>query len=306
MEKFQEVVIIGGGPAGLSAAVNIASEGLSVTLVECCDKLGGQAKYSSRIENYLGFSQGITGQNLMSRAEHQALKFGTNFVMKQNAVRLTKYGHFSCIKLTNGDILISRVAILANGLQWRTLDVPRVDEFSGKSIFYGANMGDGPQYAGKNVTVVGGANSAGQAAMQFSKFAKTVRLIVRAESIDRGMSEYLVDRIKQTKNIEVFNNAEVSKLNGTDTLTSVDVAGVGSIETDGMFIFIGAEPRTKWLTGSCELDERGFILASNKHTSCDGVFAIGDVRKDSVKRIAASVGEGSEVAAHVHNYLGSL
>lgn len=306
--KFYHVAIVGAGPAGLSAAVNASSEGLDVALVECAKSVGGQAKYSSRIENYLGFPSGLTGASLMSRAANQAARFGTHFYVGNRCVTLEREGRLRCLKLADGHEIICRAVLISCGLNWRKLKAPGVNELYGKGVHYGANMSDAALYAGREIVIIGGANSAGQAAMYFSQTSH-VTLIVRADSLDAGMSQYLVDRIQKNKNIEVMTGCEVTDALGPDRLFAVIVAKgaerVGfCIPASAMFIFIGAEPRTEWLKGSCEMDDKGFIQSSeDKHTSCEGVFVAGDVRAGSTKRIAGAVGEGANAVAQIHVYL---
>lgn len=302
-----DVVIVGTGPAGLSAAVNAASEGLRVAVIDCDPHAGGQAKFSSRIENYLGFPTGLSGPSLMTRAKHQAEKFGTHFMFDSCASEMLIDGRLRTIRTTVGKSLIARSVIVATGLQWRTLEAPGIDEYLGKGVWYGANPEDGPNMTGKVVHVVGGANSAGQAALNFAKYAKQVNVVVRGEKIDAGMSQYLVDRIAKSKNIRVHVKTQVASVIGDgERLHTVDLVGTErwSEESDGVFVFIGAIPRTSWLKNVCDLDDHGFIKTSEDYTtSCEGVFAVGDVREGSVKRIAAAVGEGSAAVAALHGYL---
>lgn len=312
--KFFDVVIVGAGPAGLSAALNAASEGLSTVVVEAEDKVGGQAKHSSRIENYLGFPNGLTGPQLMSRAYTQSKRFGAEFITGTNVVALNLEGHYRVVELSNGAKLIGKAVLLANGLQWRKLEAPGLEDYVNHGVFYGMNMDSAHEYVGKHVVIVGGANSAGQAATWLAKFAEDVTMLVRGASIEETMSNYLVSRIKSTGNIKVLVHHEVTSAtgNGTQIQTvtvndaSNPVETTRTLKVDGLFIFIGAIPRTAWLNGSCELDQNGFVIAQDYHTSCAGVFAAGDIRSGSIKRIAASAGEGSAAVSRIHGYLATL
>jgi thioredoxin reductase (NADPH) len=301
---FSDLVIVGAGPAGLSAAVNASSEGLSTIVVESEKELGGQAKHSSRIENYLGFVQGTTGPQLMVRAAHQAKRFGAHFIPGVSAAHLETEGKFKTTTLCNGQVLISRSVLLANGLQWRKLEAPGVDQYLGKGVFYGLDMERASEFNDKQVIVIGGANSAGQAAVWLSRYAKAT-MVVRGASLSQ-MSEYLVEKLAKLK-VVVSYNSEIAAIQGDgERVTMAEVVKDGKevqMETDGVFIFIGAEPRTKWLIGECQVDEKGFLIAPNYETSCNGIFAAGDIRKESVKRIAAAVGEGSAAVSAIHSYL---
>lgn len=301
--NFCEVVIIGAGPAGLSAAVNAASEGLQVCVVEESGEIGGQAKHSSRIENYLGFPSGLTGPALMSRAENQAIRFGARFHTKGKVEKLERDGRYHTIVLGSGDEWIARATVVATGLQWRKLEATGAQDHLGVSVFYGCNMDDGPKWAGKDVMVVGGANSAGQAAMYFARFARRVHVVCRAESLEKSMSDYLVKRIRKLENVEVWTDTTVECF--AEDCVVLDSEGTKHmVPCHATFIFIGAEPRTEWMAGMCDRDERGYVLAgADRMTSCQGVFAIGDVRGGSTKRIAASVGDGSAVVGRIHSYL---
>jgi thioredoxin reductase (NADPH) len=308
--KFSDLVIVGAGPAGLSAAMNAASEGLSVTVVEAEDKVGGQAKHSSRIENYLGFPNGLTGPQLMSRAYSQAHRFGAEFVTGVNAVGLSVEGHYRAISLSNNEKVITKAVLLANGLQWKKLEAPGVEEYEQKGVFYGLNMEKAHEFQDKKVVVVGGANSAGQAAVWLSQFAEKVTMLVRGSSLSETMSTYLSERILKSKNIQVMTNTQLTSAKGDGTaLKSVTVLSTPppeEMKVDGLFIFIGATPRTAWLNEACELDDRGFVKTTDFQTTCSGVFAAGDIRSGSVKRIAASAGDGSAVVPRIHAYIATL
>jgi thioredoxin reductase (NADPH) len=313
--QFADLVIVGAGPAGLSAAMNSASEGISTVVIEAEDKVGGQAKHSSRIENYLGFPNGLTGPQLMSRAYTQAKRFGAKFITGVNATGLTIDGHYRTVSLSNDSKIIGKAVLLAQGLQWRKLEAPGVEEYIHKGVFYGLNMDSAYEFKDKKVTVVGGANSAGQAALWLAKFAERVSLVVRSTSLGTNLSAYLLARIEQTKNITVLLDSEVTSATGNgEVLQSITINShalpsedkATTVKTDGLFVFIGAIPRTAWLQGACELDSLGFINTSDYQTSCLGVFAAGDIRSGSVKRIAASAGEGSMVVSRIHAYIATL
>jgi thioredoxin reductase (NADPH) len=319
---FFDVLIVGAGPAGLAAAVYAASEGLETALVER-EAPGGQAGQSSLIENYLGFPQGLSGGDLARRALTQARRFGAQLLSPQEVVRLEAHGAARVVHLGDGSQLTCEALIVATGVSYRRLDAPGVERLTGAGVYYGAAMSEGTACAGTDVHVVGGANSAGQAAVYFSRFARSVTLLVRADSLHRGMSRYLVDQIGATANIDVRLRTAVTSVNGDHSLESVTIENLdtGQAETcrsGGVFIFIGAEPRTDWLEGVVERDARGFLLTGPDitparwpeerpphllETSLPGVFAVGDVRATSVKRVASAVGEGAIAVQFVHRYL---
>lgn len=319
---FFDLVIVGGGPAGLAAAVYGASEGLQTALVEQ-EAPGGQAGQSSLIENYLGFPQGVAGGDLARRALTQARRFGTEILSPQEVTRLEAKGPLRVIHLGDGASLTCEALIVATGVSYRRLDAPGVERLTGAGVYYGAARTEGSACAGQDVYVIGGANSAGQAAMHFSRFAETVNLVVRAESLEKGMSQYLVDQINAEPRIAVRLRSVVTSVNGDHGIESVSVRhlGTGSEETcpaGGVFVFIGAEPRTEWLEGVVERDQRGFIVTGPQvsptrwplerdpyllETNLPGAFAVGDVRATSVKRVASAVGEGAIAVQFVHHYL---
>jgi len=312
---FTDLVIVGAGPTGLSAAMNAASEGLSTVVIEAEDKVGGQAKHSSRIENYLGFPNGLTGPQLMSRAYSQAKRFGAKFVTGVSAVGLHLEGHYRTVELSNGEKYITASVLLANGLQWRKLEAPGVEEYLHKGVFYGLNMDNAYEFKDKKAIIVGGANSAGQAAIWLSKFARSVTMLVRAASISDTMSTYLRERILKSESVSVVLDSEVTSVSGNGTvLTSVTInkrsapseSNTSQLEADALFVFIGATPRTTWLNGNCKLDSNGFVVTKEFSTSCRGVFAAGDIRSGSVKRIAAGTGEGAAAVSKIHAYTTSL
>jgi thioredoxin reductase (NADPH) len=328
--KFFDVVIIGGGPAGLAAAVYASSEGLKTVMVER-DAPGGQAGLSSSIENYLGFPSGITGSDLARRAVMQARRFGVEIVCPQQAVGLRVEGPYRYVKVADGSELPCHAVLLATGVEWRKLNVPGVDRLQGAGVYYGAGSTEATTCRDEDVYVIGGANSAGQAAMNFSRYARRVVMLVRGESLGSTMSRYLIDEIEKTKNISVEFGSSVVEAHGEIRLESISVhcgasGEVSQVRASSLFIFIGALPGTEWLDGVVERDEKGFILSGSElkrngklptgwplkrdpgllETSIPGVFAVGDVRRGSVKRVASGVGEGSIAIQFVHNYLAEL
>jgi thioredoxin reductase (NADPH) len=328
--NFYDFVIIGGGPAGLAAAVYAASEGLKTVLVER-EAPGGQAGQSSRIENYLGFPAGLSGSDLTRRAVTQARRFGVEMLSPQEAVGLRSSGPYRMVRLRDGSEISCHAVLVATGLSWRTLNVPGMERLQGRGIYYGAAMTEAISCADEDVFVVGGANSAGQAAMHFSGYARHVTMLVRAESLEEGMSQYLVEQIRSAPNIAVDMNSEIVEAEGEEKLKAIRVRDnqtdeVRCVPASSLFIFIGAVPCTGWLRSSLELDERGYILAGpylhREHghvrawpldrdpylleTCMPGVFVAGDTRHGSIKRVASAVGEGSVSVQMVHQYLTSV
>ena len=303
-----DVVIVGAGPAGLAAAVYASSEGLDALVVER-DTIGGQAGSSTRIRNYLGFSRGLSGAGLMQRAYQQAWVFGATFVLPREVETMSETA--TGFELTIADVgrVEARSVILATGVTYRRLDVPALAEFEGVGVFYGSSPSEARQFTGGSVFVVGGANSAGQAAVHLARYAKSVTLTCRS-ALEKAMSRYLIDEIEGKVNIHVLPGAEVVDAEGDGRLEKLSLRtpdGVQTVPADALFVLIGAEPRTEWLPDTIERDERGFVQAgSDYRTSVPGVFAIGDVRAGSVKRVASAVGEGSVVIQHVHRYLESV
>lgn len=323
---FYDLVIVGAGPAGLAAAVYGASEGLRTVMVEK-EATGGQAGTSSRIENYLGFPKGLSGAELAHRATIQAKRLGAE-ILAEEVTGIRTEDVYRFIKLTNGDEISSHALLLTTGVSVRRLEVPGVDQLTGAGVYYGAALTEAAFYRDQDVLVVGGANSAGQAAMFFSRYAHKVIILVRSSSINFGMSQYLVDQIASTENIEVLINTEVIEAIGNRRLEAVQIMNRETGETQtlpvaAMFIFIGAVPHTDLVTGLVERDRSGFILTGPDlsqengrycswplkrdpfllETSCPGIFAAGDVRHGSVKRVASAVGEGSISIALIHQYL---
>lgn len=306
-----DVLIVGGGPAGVAAAVYAGAEGLSALVVEDL-AIGGQAGTSSRIENYMGFPTGISGADLIWRGEVQAMKFGTRFALPRRVVHLDKLedGRF-CATLDSGDRIRASAVVVATGVQYRRLPIPRLAEFEGSGVYYAATEMEARLCRDTQAVIVGGGNSAGQAAMYLSRTAHAVRLLVRGRSLAASMSSYLTSRLAADPTITVEYGAEVAGLHGGDRLEAITVRDIGTgverrIETRALFIMAGAEPNSGWLSGLADLDEKGFVVTDQSGayaTSQPGIFAVGDVRRGSVKRVASAVGEGSVVISHVWTYL---
>jgi len=327
---FYDFVIVGGGPAGLAAAVYGASEGLKTLLVERSAP-GGQAGMSSRIENYLGFPSGLTGADLARRAFAQARRFGAEILSPQEAIGLRVDGPYRFIKLRDGSEISCHALLIASGLSWRKLEIPGVDRLQEAGVYYGAAMTEAQLCAGEDVFVVGGANSAGQAAVYFARFARSVTILVRGDSLQKGMSQYLIDQIAQIENIHVETLSEVVEVHGEDHLESITILNTETgetrtVPTAALFIFIGAVPCTAWLRGKLPMDERGYLLTGSLlprdgngpkgwkedrdpfifESIIPGVFAAGDTRHSSIKRVASAVGEGSITVQMVHQYLSKV
>ena len=319
-----DLVIVGGGPAGLAAAVYGASEGLRTVMVER-EAPGGQAGQSSRIENYLGFPSGLSGSDLARRATDQARRLGAELVTVQEAVGLRVEGAGRLVELTGGGTLSASTVLVASGVSYRQLDAPGFAELTGAGIYYGAALTEARSCAEQHVVVIGGANSAGQAAVYFSGYASRVTMLVRADSLAKSMSHYLIEQIAGLPNVEVRTGAQAVAADGEDGhLRALRVRATDGTETleeaDACFVFIGAAPRTDWLDGIIARDERGFILAGAEvhdqgwplsrepyvlETNIPGVFVAGDVRTRSIKRVASAVGEGSMAVSLIHEYLAS-
>ncbi len=318
-DKIYDSVIVGAGPAGLAASVYAGSEGLSVLVLDC-RSFGGQAGASARIENYLGFPTGISGMALMARAHNQALKFGVEMAIPDEVARLQgltgspRDGRF-LITLANNERVHARAVVIASGARYRRLDVENLAAFEGSSVHYWASPLEGRLCAGQEVALVGAGNSAGQAVVYLSSQVARIWLIVRGRSLDESMSRYLVERIAARPNVEVLTETTVSALEGQDgVLEAIRCRARWSGQEvrraiRHLFLFIGAEPNTDWLSGSgVTLDDNGFVRTGANilrplETSLPGVFAIGDVRSGSVKRVAAAVGEGAQVVAALHAFL---
>jgi thioredoxin reductase (NADPH) len=319
-----DLVIVGGGPAGLAAAVYGASEGLRTVMVER-EAPGGQAGQSSRIENYLGFPAGLSGSDLARRATDQARRLGAELVTVQEAVALDAEGAGRVVRLTGGGVLSANTVLVASGVSYRQLMAPGFAELTGAGIYYGAALTEARACADQHVVVIGGANSAGQAAVYFSSYAGRVTMLVRAPSLTKSMSHYLIEQIADLSNVTVRTGAEAIGAEGEHGhLRALRILGADGTETledvDACFVFIGAAPRTDWLDGVVARDERGFILAGSDvrdhawplpreplvlETSVPGVFVAGDVRARSIKRVASAVGEGSMAVSLIHEYLAS-
>jgi thioredoxin reductase (NADPH) len=310
-----DVLIVGGGPAGVAAGVYAGAEGLSALVVEDV-AIGGQAGTSSRIENYMGFPTGISGADLVWRGEIQAMKFGTRFVMPRRVSKLeVREGNRFCTTLDDGQRVGSRAVVVATGVQYRRLPIDRLADFEGAGVFYAATENEARYCKGAETIVIGGGNSAGQAAMFLSRSAKRVRLIVRGTSLAESMSDYLSSRLEADPVISIEYDAEVVALRGEQKLDEVSVRKIRDgtcrdLACCALFVMIGAKPNTEWLSGIVELDKNGFVMTgaaagapSPYATSRPGVFAVGDVRAGSVKRVASSVGEGSVVISKVWEHL---
>lgn len=312
--KVYDVVIVGAGPAGLAAAVCGACEGLSVMVIEKMAP-GGQAGTSSHIENYLGFPTGISGQALSERAQAQAEKFGATFSIARSAARLDCTSHPYRVQLDDNTIITSHTVVVATGARYRKLDLPRYGDFEGYGIHYAASGIEANLCRDSEVAVVGGGNSAGQAAMFLSSHAKHVHILVRGAGLADTMSDYLLARIEGCANITVHCETEVTELRGDDYLSGITVThrstdATRDLAVGNLFVMIGAQPNTEWLQNCLSLDDKGFVLTGNGadasspfETSEAGVFAVGDVRSESVKRVASGVGEGSIVVPDIYAYV---
>jgi thioredoxin reductase (NADPH) len=324
---FYDLVVVGAGPAGLGAAVYGASEGLRTVLVEQ-RATGGQAGQSSRIENYLGFPDGVSGAQLTDRARRQALKFGAEMLSTREVVGLEAAGATRLLRFSDGTAIAAHTVVLATGVSYRMLNAPGVAELTGLGIYYGSAATEAPGCTGEEIYIVGGANSAGQAAVYFSRYASQVNILIRGDDLQRSMSQYLIDQIDRIDNIRLHSRTEVVGAQGDGHLERLVLCDGRSGQTRtvsaaGLFIFIGAEPRTDWLGEDVVRDPRGFVLTGadlvsdgrrppgwtlhrdphHLESSLPGVFAAGDVRAESLKRVASAVGEGAAAVALVHRYL---
>ncbi len=329
-KPFYDLIIVGGGPAGLAAAVYGASEGLHTVMIER-QAPGGQAGTSSRIENYLGFPVGLSGGDLARRAVTQARRFGVEILTPQEVKGIRVEDPYRFVTLTDGSEISCHALILALGVSWRRLNVPGMERLTGAGVYYGAAQTEALACQGEEVYIIGGANSAGQGAMYFSRYARHVTMLVRGESLASSMSQYLIDQIAETPNITVQVHSSVVEVKGDTSLEAIAIANTITGETqivpaNSLFIFIGATPHTDWLDGVVERDERGFILTGPDlqhdghrpkgwtlerdpfllETNIPGIFAVGDVRHGSIKRVASSVGEGSICVQFVHQYLSKV
>ena len=322
--SIYDVLVYGAGPAGLSAAVYAASEGLDVAVIER-DTVGGQAGSSSLIENYLGFSHGISGAALAEQAKEQAVAFGAELLVMQHGVSRTFGDHHMRAELADGSTLTARAVICATGVQWRRLDLPLEEELYGAGVYYGAGTSEAAACAGEHVYIVGGANSAGQAAMNLAAHAARVTVLVRGPSLSATMSAYLLRRLLAAPNIEILVNSTVTALHGKGQLSGLTLSSAGAtreVMASRLFVCIGGRPNTSWTSGtSVAMDDRGFLLTGadlapehllnwplarqplHLETNQPGVFAAGDVRANSIKRVASAVGEGAMAVALTHRYL---
>ncbi|MBH0778204.1 FAD-dependent oxidoreductase [Nocardia bovistercoris] len=324
---FYDLIVVGGGPAGLGAAVYGASEGLRTVLVERT-ATGGQAGQSSRIENYLGFPDGVSGAQLADRARRQAAKFGAEVITTREVTGLEVKGSARTVTFADGGTLSAHTVIIATGVDYRRHPAPGVDDFTGRGVYYGSAMTEASECAGHDVYIVGGANSAGQAAVFLSRNAHAVHLLVRADSLEKSMSHYLIQQIAQIPNIVVHTETEITAADGDGHLQRIvlrdNAAGTEEkADAERLFLFIGAAPQTEWLDGVVTRDAAGFVLAGpdllvdgarpagwelprpphHLETSVPGVFVAGDVHADSAKRVASAVGEGAMAVMLVHRYL---
>jgi len=328
--RFYDVAVIGGGPAGLANSVYAATEGMKVVLIEQSAP-GGQMGTSSRIENYLGFPNGITGADLAQRASAQAKRFGAEILTAQEAVAIRREDPYRIVQLADGSEISAYAVVLTTGMSVRTLEVPGIEPLLGSGVYYGVALSEAVTYRGHDICIVGAANSAGQAALFFSRYARRVTILARAAGLSPGMSHYLVERIKLTGNIDVIPRTEVAAVRGLERLEQIvlrnlDTAGERSLEATAMFICIGTAPRTGFVAGLLDLDEKGFILTGPDlprvngkprgwslerdpfifETNVPGIFAAGDVRSGANRRVASAVGEGSAAIYTIHKYLDTV
>ena len=323
---FYDLIVVGGGPAGLSASIYAASEGLRTVVLEQ-EVPGGQIGYSAIVENYPGFPEGLSGSDLANRTVQQAERFGVEVTALCRAVGLRQQGEHRVVILDDQIELVSRAVLLSMGVSFRWLDVPGCNSLVGAGVYYGAAIAEASACRGQDIYILGGGNSAGQAALLLAQFARRVVILALEDSIEETMSQYLVDRLRQLPNVEIRTNATVSCVNGQNRLEEITIQNVktGSTEQvrcDGLFVFIGATPRTEWLEHVVRRDEKGFILSGadvncdlsqwpewplerepyRLETSMPGVFVAGDVRKGSVKRLTSAVGEGAMAVEFIHRY----
>ncbi|WP_019955700.1 FAD-dependent oxidoreductase [Yoonia vestfoldensis] len=304
-----DVVIVGAGPAGLAAAVYAGAEGLCALVVDEL-AVGGQAATSSRIENYMGFPTGISGADLCARGEIQALKFGTRFAVPRRVTGVAPAARGFSVTLDDGVKVNALSIVVATGVQYRRLPLERLEDLEGAGVSYAATELEARHVQGRSAVIVGGGNSAGQAAMYLSRRAAEVHLVVRGPSLAASMSDYLIERIRKNPAITLHFNAQVTALHGDTRLDGVtlrDPSGERHLPAAGLFIMVGAAPNTGWLAGLVDLDAKGFVITDGDHAaSCPGIFEVGDVRAGSVKRVASSVGEGSVVISAVWAHVAAL
>ena len=326
-QPFYDLIIVGAGPAGLASAVYSASEGIRTLLIDK-ETTGGQAGTSSHIENYLGFPKGLSGADLARRATAQATRLGAEILTAKEVRQIRFDGTYRYVKLADGSEISCHALIIATGASWRMLDIPGIKELTGAGVYYGAALTEAAYYKGKHMVVVGGANSAGQGAMHFSRFASKVTMVVRGVSLNKSMSQYLIDQINATKNIEVLLRTNVIEVTGKDkvekvVVKNIDTEKVETLDAAVIFIFIGAKPHSELVADVVERDHVGFILTGPNltrkgeqpknwklhrdpfllETNVPGIFAVGDVMQGSTKRVAAAVGQGSTAITFVHQYL---
>ena len=329
-KDFYDLIVIGGGPAGLGAAVYGASEGLRTVLVERTAS-GGQAGQSSRIENYLGFPDGVSGAQLTERARRQATRFGAEVLTTRDVVGLDVNGSARTVRFSDGGTIDAHTVILATGVSYRQLDAPGLEEMTGRGVYYGSALTEATACTGQDIYIVGGANSAGQAAVYLARHAKSVTILVRGSALERSMSYYLIQQIREIGNISVRTCTEVIGAGGSDhlewlTLRDTTTGATETVDAGWLFLFIGAAPLTDWLDGVVNRDQRGFVVAGpdlsaegdrprgweldrapyHLETSVPGVFVAGDARAESAKRVASAVGEGAMAVMLVHRYLQKL
>ena len=329
-KDFYDLIVIGGGPAGLGAAVYGASEGLRTVLVERT-ATGGQAGQSSRIENYLGFPDGVSGAQLTERARRQATRFGAEVLTTRDVVGLDVNGSARTVRFSDGGTIDAHTVILATGVSYRQLDAPGLEEMTGRGVYYGSALTEATACTGQDIYIVGGANSAGQAAVYLARHAKSVTILVRGSALERSMSYYLIQQIREIGNISVRTCTEVIGAGGSDhlewlTLRDTTTGATETVDAGWLFLFIGAAPLTDWLDGVVNRDQRGFVVAGpdlstegdrprgweldrapyHLETSVPGVFVAGDARAESAKRVASAVGEGAMAVMLVHRYLEKL
>jgi thioredoxin reductase (NADPH) len=329
-QPYYELIIIGGGPAGLAAAVYGASEGIHTALIEK-EAPGGQAGTSSRIENYLGFPKGLSGADLARRATAQAKRLGAELLTAQEVVQVRVEDPYRFVTLSDGTELSCKALLIATGVSVRELNAPGINNLTGAGVYYGAAMTEAAYYRGEHVFTVGGANSAGQAAMYFARYAGRVTMLVRSSALEKGMSQYLVDQIRATENIEVLTRTTVVEVGGQDrleciSLKHIDTGQVETLPAAALFIFVGAVPHTDLVADVVERNRRGFILTGPDlmrdgqwpptwklkrdpyllETSVPGIFAAGDVRQGAVRRVASAVGQGANAVSLIHQYLESV
>ena len=328
--EVYDVVIIGAGPAGLAASVYGSSEGLKTLLIER-KAPGGQAGTSSRIENYLGFPTGLSGSDLTRRAIAQSVRFGTDFLSPQSVKAIELQDNYKKIILADDEVIMTKAIVITTGIDYRQLTTPGIEKFTGAGVYYGAANTEALACKEKNVFIVGGGNSAGQAAMYLSKFAKQVNVLIRSDNLSRTMSSYLIEQIKNVSNISVCTMREVIEARGDERLEQLAIKNVATGETyiedaAALYIFIGAKPFTDWLQTTVITNEKGFVETGRDlqryedfkkiwklqrdpyllETSCAGIFAAGDVRAGAMNRVASAVGEGSMAISFVHKYLAEI